>query len=463
MRKERITLSAKKSPKKERSIQSSLLFLLVSLVTAYFWFALPNDRETSELVSYPVEQGEFIISLNLKGGELEAVKAENIVAPRVRGELKITHLFPEGEQVDVGDLLVQFEPTEFQKRLADDEQQLEQARAELEKTQATQKANIAGLKAAIENEEANLRLAELQVERMAFEETVEKERAQIEARKAKLRYQQAVEKLEAQKVVNAADIKKRELNIERQQRDLDRTNKEIEAITINAEKPGLVVYGKVWKGSGHEKIRVGDNIWGGINIISLPDLSKMQVKTYVNEVDVDKLTVGQNAVIQLDALPGPTFTGIVSNIATLGREKEGEKNVKVFDITIEIDQQDERLRPGMTATSEVVIETIPPRVPVKKNSIQPPPRKEILAESAPLPLYVPLDAVFEKDGRTVVYRIVDGQSEETEVALGKRNENYVVVENGLTPSDRVTLNDPTLLGKDISGTESSGAQPAEGL
>ena len=198
-RKERLTLSAKESPKKERGIQSSLLFLLVPLVAAYFWFALPDDRETSKLVSYPVEQGEFIISLNLKGGELEAVKAENIVAPRVRGELKITHLFPEGEQVDVGDLLVQFEPTEFQKRLADDEQQLEQARAELEKTQATQKADIAGLEAAIENEEANLRLAELQVERMAFEATVEKERAQIEARKAKLRYQQAVEKLEAQK------------------------------------------------------------------------------------------------------------------------------------------------------------------------------------------------------------------------------------------------------------------------
>ena len=112
----------------------------------------------------------------------------------------------------------------------------------------------------------------------------------------------------------------------------------------------------------------------------------------------------------------------------------------------------------MTATSEVVIETIPPRLPVKKDSIKPPPSKEILAESAPLPLYVPLDAVFEKDGRTVVYRIVDGQSEETEVVIGKRNDNYVVVKNGLMPSDRVTLHDPTLLGEDISG-----AQTAEGL
>ncbi|MGB1718143.1 MAG: hypothetical protein ACPHO6_08300, partial [Candidatus Latescibacterota bacterium] len=205
----------KESPKKERGIRRSLIAVPILLVAALFWFAFPIDRETPETVTYPVQQGEFIISLNLKGGELEAVKAENIVAPRVRGELKVTHLFPEGEQVDIGDLLVQFEPTEFQKRLADDEQQLEQARAELEKTQATQKADIAGLKAAIENEEANLRLAELQVERMAFEATVEKERAQIEARKAKLSYQQAVEKLAAQRVVNAAEIKKRELNIER--------------------------------------------------------------------------------------------------------------------------------------------------------------------------------------------------------------------------------------------------------
>ena len=58
----------------------------------------------------------------------------------------------------------------------DDEQQLEQARAELEKTKATQKAEISGLEGAIENQEANLRLAELQVERMTFEATVEKER-----------------------------------------------------------------------------------------------------------------------------------------------------------------------------------------------------------------------------------------------------------------------------------------------
>jgi multidrug resistance efflux pump len=448
-------LAEQEIPQKKSALKRWLLLALPLVAIATYFAIRPGSKAEVDIASSPVEQGEFVISLELKGGELEAIKAENIVAPRVRGQLKITELFPEGETVEVGDLLVQFEPSEFQKRLMDDEQQLEQARAELEKTRATQKADISGLEGAIENQEANMRLAELQVERMAFEATVEKERAQIEARKATLSYQQAVEKLESQKIVNATETKKRELNIDRQQRDLDRTKKEIEDITIKAEKPGLVVYGKVWKGSGPEKIRVGDEIWGGVNIISLPDLSRMQVKTYVNEVDVDKLKVGQTTTVKLDALPEPIFHGKIATIASLGREKEGEKNVKVFDVTVEIDEEDERLKPGMTATADVIIETIPPRPQAVTDSVQAEVKDEVIAESAPMPLYIPLDAVFEKDGRTVVYRLVDGQPTEAVVALGKRNEDYVVIESGLTPGDRVTLRDPTLAGDDISGTTSS--------
>ena len=154
-----------------------------------------------------------------------------------------------------------------------------------------------------------MRLAELKVERMVFEATVQKEEAEIEAHKAKLSHQQAMEKLASQKIVNAAEVKKRQLNIERQERDLQKARDDLASTTIKAEKPGLVVYGKVWKGERPEKIRVGDEIWGGVNVISLPDLSHMQVKTYVNEVEVDKLDTGQVATIKLDALPAPTFHG----------------------------------------------------------------------------------------------------------------------------------------------------------
>lgn len=407
----------------------------------------------SSVPSYPVQQGEFVISLALKGGELEAVKAENIVAPRVRGQLKIVELFPEGEQVAVGDLLVQFEQTDFQKRVMDAEQQVEVARADLEKTRATQKVEIAKLEADIKNQEANLRLAELTVERMAFEATIQKEEAQIEAHKAELGYQQAVEKLASQQVVNNAEVRKRQLEIERNERELDKARQELASTTIQAEKPGLVVYGKVWKGERPEKVRVGDEIWGGVNVLSLPDLSQMQVKTYVNEVEVDKLDTGQVALIQLDALPGPTFHGRIKSIASLGREKEGEKNVKVFDVVLSIEEQDARLKPGMTATAEVIVETIPPRPVAAPDSVQT--EAGEVAAAAPLPLYIPLDAVFEKDGRALVYCLVRGQPEERAVTLGQKNEDFVIVEHGLTPDDRVALRDPTQAVDPIGGMDAA--------
>ena len=239
-----------------------LLLGLVGVILIGLFFASRQvvDEGGASIPTFTVQQGEFLISLTLKGGELEAVKAENVVAPRVRGQLKIVELFPEGEQAEIGDLLVQFEETDFKKRLTDNEQSLESAQADMEKTQATQKADLSRLEGAIEDQEANLRLAELREERMAFEATVAKEEAQIESRKAKLSYQQAVEKLESQKIIDRADLKKRELSISRQERDLDKAKRDLESITIKAEKPGLVVYGKVWKGERPEKIRVGDEI-----------------------------------------------------------------------------------------------------------------------------------------------------------------------------------------------------------
>ena len=420
------------------------LVLLIGggLVLALIAFLLLGEGEHDTLASIPVRQGEFVISQVLKSGELEAVNSVNIQSPQVRGSLKIVHLFPEGEQVEIGDMLVQFEPTEFQKRVTEAEQSLEAAKAELEKYQATQKAEIATLEAAIKDQQANLQLANLQLERMVFEATIKKEETRIQALQAQLNYDQATEKLATQKVVDAAEIKKLELDIARQERDLEQANKDLESLTINAETPGLVVYGKVWKGGGHEKVRVGDDIWRGVKVISLPDLSRMQVKTFVNEVDVDKIEVEQPVLIKLDALPEPTFHGTITTIASLGREKEGEKNVKVFDVTVTIDEGDERLKPGMSASSEVVIQTIPPRPEVRPDSVQQAATEEV-AETAPLPLYIPLDAVFEQDGQTVVYRLLDGEPVPQAVVLGPQNANHVVVENGLEPDDRIILYDPT--------------------
>ena len=124
-------------------------------------------------------------------------------------------------------------------------------------------------------------------------------------------------------------------------------------------------------------------------------------------------------------------------------------------MVLEIEEQDERLKPGMSATSEVIIETIPPKAVAKPDSIEPLTTGEVAAKTAPMPIYIPLDAVFEKDGRTLVYLVVDGHAEEREITLGKKNEDFVVVEKGLAPNDRIAMRDPTRAADAIGGMDNT--------
>lgn len=439
-----------------------LLLLLIAIALgacALYWGSgFFSQKEAKALASIEVMQGEFLISLKLKGGELEAIKSEQITAPQVNGNLKIVKLWPEGEKVEIGNLVIQFDPTEFQKRVTEATQALEASKASLETTKANQQVEISRQEADIENQKAQLRLSELQVEKMKFEASIAKAEAELNAKKTQLSLDQAYKKLETQKVVNAAELKKNELDLAQKQRELEKAQKDLASLDVHAEKPGIVVYQKIWKGSGPEKIRVGDDIWGGAGLITLPDLSRMQVKTFVNEVDVDKLKVGQRAAIKLDALPELTFHGAITNVASLGHEKEGEKNVKVFDVLLAIDEEDSRLKPGMTAGCDVVVETIPPPPPETPGAV----KNETAIEASPadLPLFIPLDAIFEKDGKTVVYCLKNGKPEEREVKLGKKNEDYVIVEEGLSAGDRIALRDPTLSTGQSSGQE-SGQKPQE--
>ena len=455
------TPSPSESEKRPGKLKKVLVLLAMLILAAGAYFAYTRlfpAAEGKALASIEVMQGEFVISLTRKGGELEAIKAEQITAPQVRGQLKITKLWPEGEKVEVGNLVVQFDPTEFGKRVTETQQALEGSKASLETTKANQGVEISRQEADIENQKAQVRLQQLQVEKMKFEASIQKETSKLEARKAELSLEQAHKRFEAQKVVNAAELRKTELDVAQKERELEQAKKDLASLDVHAEKPGIVVYEKVWKAGRMEKIRVGDEPWGGQKLITLPDLSRMQVKTFVNEVDVDKLKVGQRTVINLDALPEFTFHGSITNIATLGHEKEGEKNVKVFDVTLAIDEEDARLKPGMTAACDVVIETIPPPKPEIPGAV----KNETALETSPadLPLYIPLDAVFEKDGKTLVYRLEKGKAEPREVKLGKKNENYVIVEEGLSAEDRITLRDPTLATGQPSGQE-AGQQPQE--
>ncbi|HPN37373.1 MAG TPA: HlyD family efflux transporter periplasmic adaptor subunit, partial [Melioribacteraceae bacterium] len=164
----------------------------------------------------------------------------------------------------------------------------------------------------------------------------------------------------------------------------------------------------------------------------LPDLSFMQSLTSVNEVDVSKIKVGNKVIVKLDAFQDSTFEGTIANVASLGKQKGNDPNIKVFEVLVDIKGRSKILKPGMTTSNKIVINQI-------ANVIS-----------------VPQEAVFEKGKQKVVY-LKDGSSyEEVVVETGEKNEDFVVITKGLKGGEEVYLKDPTIKEEDKGNTNNSG-------
>src|SRR6266487_2629755 len=179
--------------------------------------------------------------------------------------------------------------------------------------------------------------------------------------------------------------------------------------------PGMVIYVKEWNG---RKRTAGSqvNAWEP-GVATLPDLTQMESVTYVNEIDVRKLAVGQPVTLTLDADPTKHLAGTVASVANVG-EQRPNADAKVFEVKVTVQGSDTTLRPGMTTGN--AIETL------KLN----------------VALYVPLEAVSSAAGIPLVYRQTGGRIVKQEVITGPMNDDEVVIVRGLEENDRVLLTPP---------------------
>jgi HlyD family secretion protein len=168
------------------------------------------------------------------------------------------------------------------------------------------------------------------------------------------------------------------------------------------------------------KPRVGDTVWQNQPLLYLPDISAMIVHTQVREVDLHKISKGQNTTIQVDAYPDIRFAGTVTAIGVLATDNaEGGRGEKHFQVTIAMRGEDVRLRPGMTA-----------RVYIHTDAV-----KDVLT--------VPIHAVFNEGGRKICYLHKGGNLTKMDVTVGRQNEDVIEIVSGLNNGDRVSLIKPS--------------------
>jgi HlyD family secretion protein len=281
-------------------------------------------------------------------------------------------------------------------------------------------------------EEAELKYFEakaiLQAAQFDFKR-VSKGAALEELDKARIRLEQAKVALERAQSGMRPQLQSLEAAIERETANVEKAKKLVEGAQVKlrrtelqAPRDGLVVYAKLTGERSAEKVQPGMTTFEGQPLLYLPDLSTVVIDTEVNEIDIGKVEVGGYVEVRLDAYPGTIFHGKVLKIGSLAKFKQSRTGtatgIKVFDIMVKIEEKDPRLKPGLTATLDIIVDR----------------QEDVIS--------VPLPAIVSRKGEHVVFVSNGGKIEARKVVLGLSNEQSVIVKEGLRPGEQLILGPP---------------------
>lgn len=369
-----------------------------------------------QIPTYKVKRDNFLVTIT-ESGEIRAKNSVPVNAPRIRGNLKIIYMIPEGTTVKPGEMLMKFDPIEALTAVKDAKSQLDIAMSEKKKLQANHESNMAKMESSLKSAEISFELSKLKLEQIKYEAEAKQQEQKLQYQQDEISYNRTKKEYESMLLIQQSEMAKMNVEIEQKRGELERAQRELDELTVTAPAPGLVVYSVNWNNSGR-KFAVGDSPWRGANIMSLPDLSDMESITNVNEVDVSKLKDGLETVVKLDAFQDTSFHGKVSQIASLGKKKERDSNIKVFEVIVAIEDTSVLLKPGMTTSNKIIINQVPDV------------------------LFVPHEAVFVKGEEQIVYVQNGSGFEERKVVLGIKSEDYVIVKSGLVKDEIVAMRDP---------------------
>jgi multidrug efflux pump subunit AcrA (membrane-fusion protein) len=392
---------------------------------------------------------------------------------------QIVWCLSEGSWVETGEVVIRLDKTDLEKEISDLEKEktdaeekthtseaeaqkgLKNAQRGIERAQAAQRQ--AGLSSRTQLEDAEgevtFQLQELEVAQGEYnrykkladarliprkdleqraESLADQEFAVETARRGLERAKEEAERTERQR---KADIERAELELqqaqERQERsvafakeDLERKQQRLEErrgklgeAELKAPASGLLLLERTWEETAGERpLDVGDRVYEQQQVASVVDPAGMQVRCEIRESDIERVKVGQRAIVQVAALGGVELQGKTASIAYLGREdyrryRSGAAR-KAFSALVDLTTREKRLRPGMSATVTIVLED------VKKG------------------LAVPAQAIFPREGEPVVYRAEDGRFREIGVKTGKQNELWVQVQGPIRLGDEVACERP---------------------
>jgi HlyD family secretion protein len=419
-----------------------VLLTLAALVLAGWWLLrsrAAGSQTASTVETATVARSPFRVSVS-GPGTLEAVQTLE-VKPRVNGV--VLQLPKVGERVQKGQLIARLDPTDYQRTLENAQLALKKAQANLEalranqaSAEATSRQSLASAEVAYANASRDLQSARDNLE--ATQKLYDVGGASLQSlQQAKDAYAKAQASLESARVnletarrslalkgaSNAQELKNAQLAVQQAQLEVKTAQQNLAATEIYAPFNGLVAEVNGQVGS----VGVGATNSNSSALLTLIDISSVNLPLQIDESEIAKVRVGQKVEVSLDAFSDESFQGVVTQISP---QAKVVSNIAVFYVTVNIPNPEQKLKPGMSAEGEILIQEIPDA------------------------LLIPKRAVQTVRGRSYVEVLkADGSQETVRVVLGPDDGVNQVVIEGLEPGQRVVL--PT---RSASGSSSSGQQ-----
>lgn len=393
------------------------------LVLSYFLFFYENTID-NDIVIQPKE-GEFKVYVS-STGELQAQNSIEIKGPsRVQQmgiyEMTISKLVPEGTIVKEGDFVAELDKATIAGKLKETLLNLEKNESQYQIAKLDSSLALSQARDNLENLKFAMEEAEIVKEQSTYEAPSIIRKAEIDFDKSVRAYNQAVKNYKTEVKKQIANVSVTYADLQKEQQNYDKINELLTEFTILAPSEGMVIYSREWGGRRREvnsTIRPWDP-----TVATLPDLTNMESVSYINEIDIQKVNMGQKVEVGLDANPDKKLRGKITRVANIG-EQRGSNDSKVFEVVIEVIEKDTTLRPAMTTSNRILTNYI---------------KKAI---------YVPLEAIHsienDKEVKNFVYLKDGGKIIKKEVKVGLINEESAVIESGISTKDNILLNKPII-------------------
>ena len=403
-----------------KSIRALIWLASVAALGAAGWVGVNKYRGTQTTSELPVAQareGEFLAIIRCRG-ELRAGRSVQIYAPVVPN-LRIAWMAGSGEVVEKGATVIRFDSSTI-------EQQLVQKQAQLAQAQASLDQEVAQVRIDSDKDQSDLTDARYNVDKSRLGTAANEFIGRLQAEEARIDLGVAEQKLkvqEANMAVHTASNASRMASLTRQRdqakADVEVTKARMAQMEIQAPLSGVVVFVSNYnQGPLNAKpFKVGDNVYSGMNLAEIPDMSSLAMDAKVEETDRGRIGVGKDVRVRVDALPELQIPTKITQISPLAELSTDYPPTRSFRAYAALQTPDPRLRPGMNGGMDIVIDRIPKAISV------------------------PAKAVFTRDGKPVVFVADRGTYHPVVVQLLARNPDEVAV-SGIPAGSTVALTDP---------------------